>query len=101
MKSHEASDNQMEGQSGPPTLEQIQAEFERRFSEMRLAFSSELRERDDQIEILKTMQAPTTPVGTPSIEQPRTEAVPQKERAKKKLPDPEAYNGDVGKLQGF
>jgi hypothetical protein len=101
MEAHEAGDNEMEGQAGPPTLEQVQAEFERRFAEMTLAFSNELRDRDAQIETLKAVQAPTTPIGTPDTERLRAEAFPQRERAKKKLPDPEAYNGDTGKLQGF
>ena len=103
MEAHEAGDNEMEGQAGSPgnTLEQVQAEFKRRFAEMRLAFTNELRERDNQIETLKAAQDPATPVGTPDTGLLRAEAFPQRERAKKKLPDPEAYNGDTGKLQGF
>jgi hypothetical protein len=102
MEAHEAGNNEMEGQAGPPgnTLEQVQAEFERRFAEMRLAFTNELRERDNQIETLKAAQDPV-PIGTPDTDLSRMEAFPPRERAKKKLPDPESYDGDTGKLQGF
>ena len=93
MEAHEASNNEMEGQAGPPgnTLEQVQAEFERRFAEMRLAFTNELRERDNQIETLKAAQDPV-PIGTPDTDLSRMEAFPPRERAKKKLPDPESYD---------
>jgi hypothetical protein len=79
MEAHEAGDNGMQGQTGPPTLKQVQAEFERRFAEMTSAFSNELRDRDAQIEMVKSVQAPTTAIGTPGIEQSRAEAFPQKE----------------------
>jgi hypothetical protein len=97
MRAYQASESGMEGQIGPSTLEQVQDEFERRFSEMRLAFSNELRDRDAQIERMKAARSPT--IGTPDTDS--TEALPQRERVRKKLPDPEAYNGDSGKLQGF
>jgi hypothetical protein len=99
MEAHEAGDNKMRGQAGPPTLEQVQVEFERRFMEMRLAFSNELRDRDAQIETMKAAQDST--IGTSDTGPSQTEAFPQKERIKKKLPDPEPYDGDTGKLQGF
>ena len=101
MEAHKAGDNEMEGQEGPPTLEQVQATFEKRFTEMTLAFSNELRDRDAQIEALKAAQEPTISIGTPDTGISRTEVFPQRERARKKLPDPEAYDGDTGKLQGF
>ena len=47
------------------------------------------------------MQVLTTSIGTPDTERLRAEAFLQRERAKKKLPDLEAYNGDIRKLQGF